>query len=197
MYRSMNRSFRLGVCIIAISAAVQLTGCAVAAGAGIASGAVAATDRRSTGTFIDDEIIEFKVLDAISKQADLWEQSHLNATSFNNIVLLTGETPSDAFKTRIAQAAASVPKVRSVHDEVAIAAPSSVLARSSDTWVTSKVKTALLTEMELGGTRVKVVTEKGTVYLMGLLNNEEADQATDLARRVGGVERVVRLFEIN
>lgn len=197
MYPSLNRSLRLALCIIAIPAIAHLTGCAVAAGAGIASGAAAASDRRSTGTFIDDEIIEFKVLDAISSQPELWEQSHINATSFNNIVLLTGETPSDAFKTRIAQTAAAVAKVRSVHNEIAIAAPSSVLARSSDTWVTSKVKTALLTEMELGGTRVKVVTEKGTVYLLGLLNNEEADKATDLARRVGGVERVVRLFEIN
>lgn len=192
----MHRFFRLVVLIAAIPAVTQLTGCALAAGAGIATGAVATTDRRTTGTFIDDEIIEFKVMEKIRTQPEVWEQSHVNATSFNNIVLLTGETPSKAFKTRIAQATASIAKVRNVHDELAIAAPSSMLARTSDTWVTSKVKTILLSEMQLDGTRVKVVTEKGVVYLMGLVNAAEADKATELARRVGGVERVVRLFEI-
>jgi osmotically-inducible protein OsmY len=192
----MYRVFRLILLIAAIPALTQLTGCALAAGAGLATGAVAGTDRRTTGTFIDDEIIEYKILDVIRLQAEVWDQSHINATSFNNIVLLTGETPSAAFKTRIAQAAASVTKVRSVHDELAIAAPSSMLARTSDTWVTSKVKTILLSEMKIDGTRIKVVTEKGVVYLMGLVSSAEADKATELARRVGGVERVVRLFEI-
>ena len=188
---------RLTLLLAAISAFPQLTGCALVAGAGLASGAIASTDRRTTGTFIDDEIIEFKVLDAITKRVAVSEQSHINATSFNNVVLLTGETPSAAFKTQIAQVASSVEKVRSVHDEIAIAAPSSLLARTSDTWVTSKVKTILLNEMQMGGTRVKVVTEKGVVYLMGLVSSAEADKATELARRVGGVERVVRLFEIS
>ena len=192
----MHRFLRLSLFIVVLPAFAQLTGCAVVAGAGLATGAIATTDRRSTGTFIDDEIIEYKVLDVIGKQATVAEQSHINATSFNNIVLLTGETPSAAFKSRIAQAAASVAKVRNVHDEIAIAAPSSLVARTSDTWVTSKVKTILLSQMQMDGTRVKVVTEKGIVYLMGLLSNTEADKATGLARRVGGVERVVRLFEI-
>ena len=193
----MCQIFRLSLLLVAIGSFTQLTGCAVAAGAGIAGGAVTVNDRRTTGTLIDDEIIEFKVIDAVRSQADLWEQSHVNATSFNNIVLLTGETPSDAFKTRIASAAAQVVKVRNVHNEIAIAAPSSMLARSSDTWLTSKVKATLLSEMQIDGTRVKVVTEKGVVYLMGLVTNAEADKATDLTRRVAGVERVVRLFEIS
>jgi len=193
----MYRFLRLIPLIVALPAIAQLTGCAIVAGAGLATGAVATTDRRTTGTFIDDEIIEFKVLNRIRTQSDLWEQSHVNATSFNNIVLLTGETPSSAFKTRISQAAASISKVRNVHDELAIAAPSSMLARTSDTWVTGKVKTILLSEMQMDGTRVKVVTEKGIVYLMGLVSNAEADKATELTRRVGGVERVVRLFELN
>jgi len=180
----MCQIFRLSLLLVAIGSLTQLTGCAVA-------------DHRTTGTQIDDEIIEIKVIDKIHSQPDLWEQSHVNATSFNNIVLLTGETPSDAFKTRIASTAASVEKVRSVHNELAIAGQSSLLARSSDTWLTGKVKSTLLGEMQMDGTRVKVVTEKGVVYLMGLVTNAEADKATDLARRVAGVERVVRLFEIS
>ena len=192
----MNRWLRFALILTLAPASIQLTGCAAAAGAGIATGAVAATDRRTTGTFIDDEIIELKVMDRLRNEPDLWDESHVNATSFNNIVLLSGETPSEASKTRIGQLTATIPKVRQVHNEIAIAAPSSVLARSSDTWITGKVKTKLLTEMALDGTRVKVVTEKGVVYLMGLVTTEEADRATDFARRTGGVQRVVRLFEL-
>lgn len=192
-----TRLSRALLAMLLLPVAVQLTGCAVAAGAGIATGAVAATDRRTTGTFIDDQIIEVKVSNTLRQHAELAEQSHVNATSFNNIVLLSGETPSQANKARIGEITAGVEKVRQVHNEIAIAAPSSMVARSSDTWVTSKVKTALLSEMKLDATRVKVVTEKGVVYLMGLVSAAEADRATELARRVGGVERVVRLFEVS
>ncbi len=190
----MNRTTRLLLALLLLPAAVELTGCAAAAGAGIATGAVAANDRRTTGTLIDDEIIEIKVFDELRKDADLWEQVHVNATSFNNVVLLTGEAPSEALRTRIGELTAAIQKVRTVHNEIAIAAPSSILARSSDSWITSKVKTRLIGEMKLDGTRVKVVTEKGVVYLMGLVSAAEAEQATELTRRVGGVERVVRLF---
>lgn len=192
----MNRCTRIVLLALLLPAASQITGCAVAAGAGLATGAIAATDRRTTGTFIDDQLIEFKVSNALRADEELWRQSHVNTTSFNHIVLLTGGTPSESNKARIGQIAAAVEKVRQVHNEIAIAAPSSMLARSSDTWVTSKVKTSLLSEMQMDGTRVKVVTEKGVVYLMGLVSSAEADRATDLARRVGGVERVVRLFEL-
>ena len=182
--------------LIAIPVFTQLTGCAaVVIGTGVGAG-TAANDARTTGTFIDDELIESKVITKLSQQGDLWEQSHVNATSLNNIVLLTGETTSEDNKRRIAQITASIEKVRSVHNELAIAAPSSMVARSSDTWITSKVKTNLLSEMNTDATRVKVVTEKGVVYLMGLVSSAEADNATELARRVGGVERVVRLFEV-
>ena len=192
----MNRFTRRLLLIIAIPLFTQLIGCAaVVVGAGVGAG-TAANDKRTTGTFIDDELIELKVTNRLSQQGALWEQSHVNATSFNNIVLLTGETPSQDYKERIAQITANIQKVRSVHNEIAIAAPSSFVARSSDTWITSKVKTTLLSEMKFDATRVKVVTEKGVVYLMGLASNEEANKATDLARRIGGVERVVRLFEI-
>ena len=192
----MKPCLRVLLVVLALPAAGQLTGCAVAAGAGVATTAVVANDRRTTGTFIDDQIIEFKVADELAKDPELWEQSHVNTNSFNNMVLLTGETPSEDFKTRIAEVAANVPKVRGVHNEVAVAAPSSLLARSSDGWVTTKVKSTLLSEMALDGTQVKVTTEKGVVYLMGLVSAEEAEKATELTRRVDGVERVVRLFEL-
>lgn len=192
----MNRWTRMALLLAAVPAAAQLSGCAAAAVAGVATVAVAAPDRRTTGTFIDDELIEIKILEHVSSQPELSQPSHVNATSFNGIVLLSGEAPSESIKDRIGSVAAGVPNVRRVHNELAIAAPSSMLARSSDTWVTSKVKTSLLSEMKLDGDRVKVVTEKGVVYLMGLVTDAEAEQATELARRVGGVQRVVRLFEL-
>jgi len=188
--------WRMLALALVLPAAAQLTGCAAMVGAGIATGVAVANDERSPGTVLDDQLIEFEANDRVRAQSEIFEQSHINITSFNNVVLLTGETPSDDFKTRTAAIVAGVPKVRSVHNELAIAAPSSLVARSSDSWVTTKVKTTLLSEMALDATRVKVVTEKGVVYLMGLVSSAEAERATDLARRISGVERVVRLFEL-
>lgn len=192
----MNAWLRTALLLGIAAAAPPLSGCAAVAGAGLATGAAVATDRRTPGTFIDDQLIEFKVYERLRAEVELWEQSHVNATSFNNVVLLSGETTSEANKERIGALAAAIPKVRRVHNELAIAAPSSMLARSSDGWITGKVKATLLSEMQLDGTRVKVVTEKGVVYLMGLATEAEAERATDIARRVGGVQRVVRLFEL-
>jgi osmotically-inducible protein OsmY len=181
--------------IAGVVVAAQLAGCAAAVGAGAASGAVAATDRRSTGTFVDDELIEWKVLKSLSDNAELWRQGHINVTSYNNMVLLSGEVPSEPLKGAADDAARTHPKVRGVFNELTIAAPSSLLSRSSDTVVTGKVKTALLTQQETLATRVKVVTENGTVFLMGLVTQAEAANITEVTRRVGGVQRVVRLFE--
>lgn len=185
------------LCGLLLAALVtQLAGCAAAAvGAGAATGAAVAYDRRTAGTFVDDEIIEWKVRKALVDDPDVRTQAHVSVTSFNNIVLLSGEAPSEALKARAAELARQVPSVRGVHNELAIAAPSSMLARSSDTVTTAKVKSALLAARTADATRVKVVTERGTVYLLGLLTRDEAEQITEVVRRVGGVQRVVRLFE--
>jgi len=192
----MNRWIKVALLLAALPAAGQLTGCAALAIGGVVGGAAVLTDRRTTGTQVDDQSIELKVPELIRAEPDLWDSSHVSTTSFNSIVLLSGETPSESFKERIGALAASVPKVRRVHNELAIAAPSSLSARSADAWTTGKVKTALLNEMQLDSSRVKVVTEKGVVYLMGLVTNAEAEKATEVTRRVGGVQRVVRLFEL-
>ncbi len=172
-----------------------LVGCAVAVGAGVATGAAVAYDRRSAGTFADDELIELKSVGALQSDSELWSYCHVNTTSFNNIVLLTGECPNEALRQRAAEIVAKVQKVRKVHNEIIIAAPTSMMSRSGDTVLTGKVKTALLNKENLEAVRVKVVTEDGVVYLMGLVTQKEADSATEVARRVGGVKRVVRIFE--
>ncbi len=181
--------------VLAAGSLLQLSGCVAAAGVGFAVGATASNDKRTTGAMVDDQVIEFKVIDRVKSDEPLWKDTHLNATSVNNIVLLTGETSSNAYKTRIGQLAAGVPKVRKVHNEIVIAAPTSLLSRSNDSWLTGTVKTQLLNAMGGEALRVKVVTENSVVYLMGILSPAEADQATDVTRRIGGVKRVVRLFE--
>ncbi len=180
--------------IIAAQAAL-LGGCVAAVGAGAVTGAAVAHDRRTAGTFVDDNLIELKAVGALQSDKELWNYSHLNVTSYNNIVLLTGESPSEALRQRAAQTVANLQKVRKVHNEVVVAAPSSLVSRSGDTVITGKVKTALINNKDVDATRIKVVTENGVVYLMGLVTQAEADSATEITRRVGGVQRVVRIFE--
>ena len=182
--------------LIGLGTSVSIQGCAPAGvAAGAATGAVVAHDRRSTGAYVDDEIIEWKIFEVIRSDDGLRDQAHINATSFNGIVLLTGEVPSEELRQRAVDLAKGVNKVRQVHDEITVAAPSSMLSRSGDTWITGKVKTAIFNDNTDLASRTKVVTEKGIVYLMGIVTPDEAESATEIARRVGGVQRVVKVFE--
>ncbi len=173
----------------------QLQGCAAGAAGAAGGGTTVVIDRRTTGTIVDDQLIEFKAIDAFHKDTELWKKSHINVTSYNNIVLLSGEIPEEGLKRRAVALARGIEKVRQVHDETALAAPSSLLARSSDTWITSKLKTSLIHAKAVTAIRVKIVTERGIVYLLGLVNRAEAEAATELARKISGVQRVVKLFE--
>ncbi len=173
----------------------QLQGCAAGAAGAAGGGTTVVIDRRTTGTLVDDQLIEFKAIDAFHGDKTLWQRSHINVTSYNNIVLLSGEIPEESLKGRAVALVRSIEKVRQVHDETALAAPSSLLARSSDTWITSKLKTSLIHAKAVTAIRVKVVTERGIVYLLGLVSHAEAKTATELARQISGVQRVVKLFE--
>ena len=173
-----------------------LQGCAgaVVGGAGVA----AIHDRRSVGTFVDDEIIEIKATEKIFSDKEFFDSTHINVTAYNNIILLTGEAPSEALRNRAYEIVAAIPKVRKIHNEIIIAAPSALLSRSSDTWITAKVKTNLLNVEKSGDfdpTRVKVITENGTVFLMGIVKRSEAQIVISATRKVSGVQRVVKLFE--
>jgi osmotically-inducible protein OsmY len=174
---------------------VTLQGCAGVVIAGGAAAGSMANDRRTSGAYVDDEIIEWKLFDVLGGDEQIREQTHVNTVSFNGIVLLTGEVPDEAMRTRVNELIRGVDGVRQVHDETTIAAPSSFMSRSGDSWITTKVKTALMTDDTGMGASTKVVTEKGVVYLMGLVSPEEADKLTEIARRVGGVQKVVKVFE--
>jgi osmotically-inducible protein OsmY len=172
-----------------------IQGCAAAVIGGAATTAVIAVDPRTAGTILDDEMIEFKVIEAYYDHPELSQQSHLNVTSYNGKVLLTGEATSESIRQQLQTLAGAVPKVRSVQNEMIVAAPSSGLTRSSDSWVAAKVKSRLAAADGVSSLDIKVVTENGTVFLMGLVNQEEAKKATEVTRQTSGVQRVVKLFE--
>jgi osmotically-inducible protein OsmY len=174
-----------------------LSGCAPVVVGGAATTASVAHDRRTSGSVIEDQAIELRIYNRLSEDAEINQQAHINVTSYDGIVLLSGEAPGEALRARAGQIARDAEKVRRVHNEIKIAAPSSMMTRSSDSWITAKVKSSLF-GVKIEGfdpTRVKVVTENGTVFLMGLVTHAEGSAATDQARGVTGVQRIVKLFE--
>ncbi len=175
-----------------------LQGCAGVIIGGAATGAAVVHDRRTAGTVIEDQAIELKGRKALSNDPEIRQKTHINITSYNNVMLLTGEAPSDELRSRAETLVRRIPKVKRVHNVIRIAAPSALVSRSSDTLITAKVKTQLmgLGLEDFDPTRTKVVTEDGTVYLMGLLRPAEADAVVERTRRVAGVQRVVKVFEI-
>ena len=175
--------------------APYLAGCAIAAGGGSAAAGYSTLDRRTTGTIIEDQAIEIKAYRAIAADKELDEQTHINITSYNTAVLVTGESPVDEMRQKIVSIVSAVDKVKHVYNEITIAAPSSMVSRSSDVYITTKVKTKLFADKILSGLVIKVNTEKGVVYLMGIVSQEEAEIATNIARETGGVQKVVKLFQ--
>lgn len=182
-------------CIIALLCC-WLGGCVAVAAGGVATGAVVASDRRTTGTVVEDQAIETKASRAFNSNAALDEKTHINVISYNTRVLMTGEAPSEELRQQAEAIVRSIPKVSEVYNEIVIAAPSSFMSRSSDSVITTKVKTALFGELGLDANQTKVVTERGIVYLMGLLTPKEGERVVEVTRRVGGVQKVVKLYEI-
>lgn len=182
--------------LAAVTAAGTLAGCAtpVVVGGAAASGAAVAHDRRTAGTVIDDQGIEFKAGSRLGEDAELAE-AHINVTSYNGIVLLSGEAPNPAARARAVSIVEQIPKVRRVHNELVVAEPAPAGDRSHDTWITTKVKSKFVANERLDPTRVKVVTERDVVYLMGLVTRGEAEVAVMEARTTNGVKKVVKLFE--
>jgi osmotically-inducible protein OsmY len=188
------RSGRL-LAIIALLATLPLIhGCApLIAGGAAATGIVVAQDRRTVGTLTEDEGIELKAAGRIGERFK--DGVHVNVTSYNRMVLLTGEVPDAAARTEVERIAWAVENVRGVYNEMAIAGVSSYTVRSNDTIITSKVKTRFLDGQKFNPLHVKVVTENSIVYLMGLVRKQEASDATEIARTTSGVQKVVRVFE--
>ena len=182
--------------------ALLLTGCLALAGCGSMLASLE-TDtivddplERTMAQQMEDESIETKAIVNIHADNDAYDDAHLVVVSFNGYVLLAGQVQSEKLKLRATEVVRKIHGVRRIYNELEIASPSSIMTRSSDTWITAKVKSWLLGSSDIDGSRVKVVTENGVVYLMGLATREEAERISNTTAGLSGVQRVVKLFEI-
>ena len=192
----MTSKFSSCVLSLALLAALgaTLSGCVPLVVGGAAMSAMVATDRRTCGARLEDEGIELR--GGARLRDTFGDRAHINITSYNRQVLLSGEVPTDAAKQQAEQVISRVENVKTIVNELTVAGNSTLVQRSSDVLITGKVKASLVDAKDLYAGAFKVVTERGTVFLMGRVTQQEADRATAIARQVDGVQRVVRMFEV-
>jgi osmotically-inducible protein OsmY len=184
----------LPLCLAFALATPLLSGCFPAAVVGASAGALLIADRRIAETYLADEGIEMRANSRIGEK--FGSNTHVNVTSYNRAVLLTGEVPDANAKTEVGRIVTGVPNVKSVVNELQVGPPSALSGRGNDTVITSKVKGRFIDYNKFSPHLVKVVTEAGAVYLLGLVTQREADDAVEIARTTSGVLKVVRVFEI-
>ena len=185
---------KLFVSLLLVLVAGSLQGCVAAAAVGVgAAGVLLVNDRRTNEAYVDDQKIEVKAFERIDKQ--IKSVMHVNVTSFNYRVLIGGEVPDESTKAEIGKIVSGIEKVRDVSNELAVSAASSLATRGNDSLITSNVKLRFMNDNLFNSEHIKVVTENGTVFLMGIVNRAEADAATEVTRTTQGVQRVVRMFE--
>lgn len=172
----------------------QLGGCAAAVVGGAAVGTSVALDRRTAGVYVSDQEIELRAL-ARLRETFPQKTEHISATSYNRQVLLTGQVPDEATRARATDVVKGIPDVRMVFNELTVSGVTSLTSDANDAALTGQVKTRMLRDERVPGTKIKIVTEDGVVYLMGLVTKAEANAATDIARTTSGVTKVVTLFE--
>lgn len=183
-----------GATLVALLAAATLASCVPVVVAGAAGGAaLVATDRRTTGAQVDDEGIELKITTQVNNLYG--DRAHVNATSFNGMVLLTGEVPDQGAWSSVGAFAKAQAKVRSVQNELVVAPPTTLSQRSNDSYITSKVKARFVEANKFPPNAVKVVTERSVVYLMGIVSKAEGEAAGEIAATTEGVAKVVKVFE--
>jgi len=188
------RLAKFAAILVVAGLSASLSGCFPIVAGSVGVGAMMADDRRTSGIYIEDERIEIRVQADTSKLGD---KVHVNATSFNRVVLITGEVPDEATKAKVEKLAADIDNVKRVQNELAVARPSTLGERSNDIYVTTRIKARFLSESKkrFSPNHVKVVTERATVYLMSLASKDEAAAAAEIAAATPGVKRVVKVFE--
>ena len=195
MNRTKKHPRRIAALAAALAATTLLGACApLLLGGAVVGTSLMVTDRRTSGTQVEDQTIELKALTRVREA--IGDRGHVNVTSYNRLVLLTGEVPSEADKAAVEQSVGRIENVRSVVNELAVMGSSSLTSRSNDTILTSKVKASFLDAKDVFANAFKVVTERGTVYLMGRVTEREAERGSDIARGVSGVQKVVRVLEV-
>lgn len=181
---------------VIISFCTLLQGCIFVAGAAAGAATIAIVyDHRTIANTIQDQKIASRVTERIRYIPELRDESHIEVTTFNRVVLLTGETPNAAWREEAEKQANTVPYIKRIYNQISVQGPASTLSRTSDYWITTKIKTQMLTMSGLKSGSIKVITEGGVVYLMGIVSREQADMAASVARQVAGVLRVVKIFQ--
>lgn len=175
-------------------ASVLTTGCAPLVIGGAVGGGMMATDRRTSGIQLEDEAVELRAVNRIANA--LGDRGHVNVTSYNLQVLITGEVPTEQDKVLVQQIVSRVENVRTIVNELGVMSNSTLTQRTADSLVTGKVKAAFVDAPDLFANAFKVVTERGVTYMMGRVTQREANRATDVARATSGVQKLVRVFEI-
>ena len=181
---------RIAYLLLVVLISGLLQGCVPAA---VGSGAMMVQDRRTSGAYVEDLAIEAKAFDRIGKQFK--DGVHINITSFNRNVLISGEVPTEVVKTEVGRLMTSIENVRNMNNELVVSGTTSLTSRSNDSMITSNVKLRFVNDPRFSANHVKVVTENGTVFLMGIVNRAEADASAEVASTTSGVQRVVKLFE--
>lgn len=195
-HSSLRPFARRAALLGALAASLLASGCVapVLMGGAMVGSVMVVTDRRTSGTQLEDESIEMRSANRIYEM--LGDRAHVNVTSWNRQVLLTGEVPTADDRQKVEQAVLGVENVRSIVNELVVAPNSSVTQRSNDALITGKVKASFVDAKDIMSSAFKVVTERGVVYLMGRVTQREATRATEITRGVSGVAKVVRVFEI-
>jgi osmotically-inducible protein OsmY len=191
--RSRGRTAAV-VMILAATLGGALGGCAALLVGGAVGGVLVYQDRRTSGTVVDDEGLEAKSATRIRET--IGDRGHINVTSYNRVLLVTGEVPTEADKAAVGAALERMENVKGVLNELAVGPNSSLGDRSNDALITSKVKASLVDARDIFANAYKVVTERGVVYLMGIVTEREAERGAQIARGVAGVKKVVKAFDI-
>ena len=173
----------------------QLQGCATAVVAGTVTAVSAVNDPRSLGTQIDDSSIEVKAMLELMKDDGLDKHTHLNVISYNGAILVVGQAPNQFLVDTAVKILKTIKGVKQVHNQIKRGTPVSFTTKTNDAWITTKVKTDLLTDDNVKGHDIKVVTENKVVYLMGLVSEEQGNKAAQIAANISGVEQVIKVFE--
>jgi len=182
--------------IAVISLALTLQGCIFVVGAAAGAAAVAVVyDHRTIENTLQDTQLATAIADKIKTRPHLRDESHIEVTAFNNVVLLSGETPNQNWRQEAEELARSAAGNAKVYNQITIQGPTSSLTRTSDSWLTTKIKAQMLTVEDLKSSSIKVVTENGTVYLIGTVTRQQADTAVDIARQASGAQKVIKIFQ--
>ncbi|UAA38427.1 BON domain-containing protein [Paraneptunicella aestuarii] len=193
-----NRIKGIGLVLpITLLASSLLSGCAALVVGGVGVSAVTMSeDKRTIGTQIDDATTDAKIENAISKVEELKENSNISVHVYNGTVLLLGQTPNGNLRIKAEQAAATVPNIRKIHNQIRIGSPTAATTKAYDVWLASKVRANLLSDKEVDFLKIDVAVEDSEVFLMGLVTQTQADKAIEITRNIDGVVKVINVFEI-